>query len=330
LTDILVLHEVESNQVDRDIRLFYENSFSELTRRQPGFDGWPTKSQLDLLCEHAAGFFVYAVATVKLINKQNSNPRTQLDRLLQYQQGTVRVGKSKFNAGTTLDSLYMSILQQAFGDDDPEDDFKIRSVLGTVVLATNPLSPSSIATLLAFETEDVAPILSSVHSLLTLHNDLNHPVKPFHKSFPDFITNSTRCTNQRFHIPPHHHLELAASCLKLMNHTLEKNMCHLPEAVKNSEVDDLQERTDRYINHALQYACKSWHKHLVNEPTAKRDEITSALHFFLEKKFLCWLEVLSVLGAVRNAVDALQVAIKWLEVCSYSPLNPLLKFADMN
>jgi len=103
--------------------------------------------------------------------------------------------------------------------------------------------------------------------------------------------------------------------MKLMNQTLDKNMCHLPEAVKNSEVDDLKERAEQYINHALQYACKSWHKHLVNEPTVNRHEIVSALHHFLEKKFLCWLEVLSVLGAVRNAVDALQVALKWLEVC---------------
>jgi len=100
-----------------------------------------------------------------------------------------------------------------------------------------------------------------------------------------------------------------------MNQTLEKNMCQLPEAVKNSEIDDLEGRAEQYINHALQYACKSWHKHLVNDPTANRYDITSALNSFLQKKFLCWLEVLSVLGAARNAVDALQVAIKWLEVC---------------
>jgi len=31
--------------------------------------------------------------------------------------------------------------------------------------------------------------------------------------------------------------------------------------------------------------------------------------------FLFWLEVLSVLGTIRNAVDALEVAAKWLEVC---------------
>ena len=278
-------------------------------------DDWPEKTQLDLLCERAAGFFVYAVATVKFVDSRNNSPRKRLDLLLQLPGRTDYEGRTKFNAKTTLDLLYLTILQEAFSDDLPEDDPKVRSVLGAVVLAANPLSPSTIATLLGFDTEDVTPLLSSVHSLLILQDDVNHPVRPFHKSFPDFITDSTRCTDQRFYIPPHHHLELLASCSKLMNQTLGKNMCNLPETVKNSEVDDLQRRADQYISHALQYACKLWHKHLWNEPTANRHEITSVLRHFLEKKFLCWLEVLSVLGAVRNAVDALQVAVKWLEVC---------------
>jgi hypothetical protein len=315
VTNVLILHEVEPNQVNGDIQRFFEDSFSELAHRRPGLDNWPTKAQLDLLCERAAGFFVYAVATVKFIDSQNHNPRKRLDLLLQLPKGTGYEGKTKFNPTTTLDSLYTSILQEAFSNDLPEDDPMVRSILGTVVLAANPLSPFAIATLLGFDTEDVILHLSSVHSLLTLHDNINHLVQPFHKSFPDFITDSTRCTNQRFYIPPHHHPELLVCCLKLMGQTLEKNMCHLPEGVKNSEVDDLQERAEQYINHALQYACRSWHKHLVNEPTASRDEITSALHCFLEKKFLCWIEVLSVLGAAKNAVDALHVAIQWLEVC---------------
>jgi hypothetical protein len=156
--------------------------------------------------------------------------------------------------------------------------------------------------------------LSQVHSLLTLHEDVNNPVRPFHKSFPDFITSSMRCTNQRFYIPSHHHLDILAGCLRLMNQTLEKNMCCLPECVKNSEVNDLQERIEKHINKALQYACRSWHKHLVDGPTAHRQEVASSLHHFLETKFLFWLEVLSVLGTVRNAIDALDLAAKWSQV----------------
>ena len=315
VTDVFVLHEVKANQVDCDIWLFFEQNFSELTLRQPGLDGWPTKTQLDLLCERAAGFFVYAVATVKFIDSRNIDPRKRLNLLLQLPKSTVYEGRTKFKSNTTLDSLYTSILREAFDDIGPEDRPKVHSVIGAVILAANPLSPSSIVTLLEFDIQDVTLLLSSIHSLLILHEDTNHPVLPFHKSFSDFITDSTRCTDKKFYIPPHHNLELLVSCLKLMNQTLEKNMCYLPEAVKNSGVGDLEERTEKYINHALQYACKSWHKHLVNEPMANRHEIASALHCFLEKKFLCWLEVLSVFDAVKNAVDALQVAIKWLEVC---------------
>ena len=316
VTDMFILHEVNSSRVNSDIRLFFGHQFSELKGHRHGLDDWPTKEQLDLLCERAAGLFVYAVATIKFIGNQNNNPRKRLDLLLQSPKSSVHEGKTRLKSNTTLDSLYTSVLQQAFGDDDPKDDPKIRSVLGAVVLATNPLSPSMIATLLGFDPEDVSPLLSSVHSLLLFQEDTHYPVMPFHKSFPDFIIDPTRCTNQRFQVSPHiHHLELLVGCLELMNQMLEKNMCNLPDAVSNSDIGDLGERTKKYLDPALQYACKSWHKHLISEEMANAPKVTSALHHFLEKKFLFWLEVLSVLGAVREAVDALQVAAKCLEVC---------------
>ncbi|KAF9643962.1 hypothetical protein BDM02DRAFT_3263813, partial [Thelephora ganbajun] len=155
---------------------------------------------------------------------------------------------------------------------------------------------------------------TSAHSLLVLQEDIDHPVRPFHKSFPDFIIDPTRCVNQRFHIsPPSHHWELLAGCLELMNQMLEKNMCHLPDAVANCEVGDLHGRSERHLDPALRYACKSWHKHLTDEHIVRTPAITFALRRFLEKKFLFWLEVLSVLDATREAADALDVTAKLLE-----------------
>ena len=317
-TDVFVLHEVEPNQVENDIRLLFRHEFSELVRRRRGPDGWPTEEQLDLICKRAGGLFVYAVATIKFIDKRNTHPPIQLDLLLQSPENSGREGKVKLKANTTLDSLYASILQEVFGDDDdPDNDSKIRSVLGTMILAANPLSPSSIARLLGFVVEEVSLLLSSAQSLLILQEDTNCPVRPFHKSFPDFVLDADRCTNQRFYLsPPHHHSQLLINCLDLMGRTLEKNMCKLPEGVANSDVSDLKERAEQYIDPALRYACRSWHKHLVGELATSINplEITSALQRFLESKFLAWLEVLSILGAVRNAVDALQAAADWLEV----------------
>jgi len=310
ITDTFVLHEVKPEQINSDIRLFFKSSFAALVGHRPRLGAWPTEEQLDHLCKRAAGLFVYAAATVTFIDDNKKNPRGQLDILLQSKRIGAREGKP-------LNFLYTSILQEALGS-DLEDDPKILSVLGAVILAINPLSPSAIAMLLGFNVDDVLPILSSVNSLLILQ-DVHHPVRPFHKSFPDFITDPTRCTNQRFYISaPNHHSELLVGCLNLMNQTLEKNMCQLPDAVANSDVSDLKKKVEEHINPALQYACLSWHMHLVDIDTtpAHAPTITPILHKFLETKFLFWLEVLSVLGTVRNAVDALQVTQDWLEVRS--------------
>jgi hypothetical protein len=169
--------------------------------------------------------------------------------------------------------------------------------------------------------------LSSAQSLLILHG-IDLPVKPFHKSFPDFIYDPDRCTDRRFYIsPPHHHLKLFIRCLDLMSRTLKKNMCGLPDGAANSDVKDLEDRTRKYIVPELQYACRSWHTHLLGGHTtsANAPEATSALHGFLETKFLNWLEALSVLGAVRIAVDALQAAMDWLEVGRDSMANVLFE-----
>ncbi|KAF9644128.1 hypothetical protein BDM02DRAFT_3190897 [Thelephora ganbajun] len=298
-TDIFVLHNVEPSLVSNDIRLFFKHSFLELAQHRQGLDDWPTGEQLDLLCERAAGLFVYAAATIKFIGRRNNDPKEQLDRLLRSPESN---------------SLYMSILQEAFGDDDPEDDHRTRSALGAVILAANPLSPSTIATLLGFGVTDVFLRLSSVHSLLILQKDSGSLVRPFHKSFPDFIIDPTRCINERFRVsPPNHHPELLAGCIEPMNGTLEKNMCDLPDDVVNCEVDDLDERTERHLDPALRYACRSWHKHLTDGHTIRIPAIPSALRWFLEKKFLFWLEVLSILGTARGAVDALDVAAKSLQ-----------------
>jgi len=310
VSDIFTLHEVGLDQVDSDIQLFFKTSFLELAGHWSGLDDWPTKEQLDLLCQQAAGLFAHASVIVRFIHNDKWSPRKQLDTLLQSQ----RICSHK---GRTFDSPYTSILQEVFSDSTLEYDDKIRSILAAVVLAINPLSPSTIATLLGFDPKYVLSLLSSVKPLLIFQEDVNHPIQLFHRSFSDFVTNPTQCTNQRFYIsPPDHHLELLVGCLDLMNWTLKKNMCKLPDGATNLDID-LKERVEKYIDPALQYACMSWHIHLVHAHTipAYAPTITPTLRQFLGTKFLFWLEVLSILGAVKNAVDALKVTVDWLGVC---------------
>jgi hypothetical protein len=317
LTDIFILHDVEPSVINMDIRLFLEHGLSELAkRRKIEQTGWPTDQHLDLLCERAAGLFVYAVATPKFLDHAFTPPTNRLDIIMRSPKSTTHEGQVKVRSSMTLDSLYVSYFQSAFDGMSADDDEKVRLVVGTVVLAMNPLPPSVIANLVDLGKQEVMDLLRQIQSLLKLNEDPDTPVLPFHKSFPDFITDPHRCPNKRFHISPKTgHLKLALSCLKLMNSSLERNILSLPDFALNPEVEDLETRVKDHISVVLQYACKSWFGHLIRVG-GDVTVIVSILRSFLQERFLAWLEVLSVIGAAGDAIVALETLVLWLqEVC---------------
>jgi hypothetical protein len=113
-TDVFILHEVEPRTIDNDIRRFFTHELSALAQRRGGNEGWPTDEQLDSLCRRAAGFFVYAVATVNFLKHRFKRPSDRLDIILKSPESTVHEGKVELKVYASLDSLYMSILREAF------------------------------------------------------------------------------------------------------------------------------------------------------------------------------------------------------------------------
>ena len=330
LTVVFVLHDIDPPLINNDIRLFLKHELSGLAqRRQLG--RWPSDEHIDLLCSRAAGLFVYAVATVKFLDSNTHIPKNHLDVIVKLPECTAPEGKTRFNPKTTLDSLYASILQAAFSEEDPEVYSKVRSTIGTVILLVNPLSPSGIAELISLDPEEVLLFLKLVQSLLTLSEDSNQPVKSFHKSFPDFITNPSRCADTRFYISPKDlHPELAINCLRMINDGLEQNLLSLPDYALNSEVKDLQTRINDHISTALRYACQSWHNHLT-KTEGDVINVVSYLYIFLEEKFLAWLEVVSVIGAVGGAVVALEKLMPWLQEVCFLPFlyhHPIITYYE--
>ena len=312
LTDVFILHHVELSTTDKDIRRFFKHELSGLAHRRGGAGDWPTDEQLDSLCRRAAGFFIYAVATLNFLDHHLHNPSDQLNTIMTSPESTTHEGETELKAYTSLDSLYMSIIQEPFRKNKVKEDAMVRSVLSAVVLVTSPLSLSAIAALMGFRCDQVQRLLELIQSLLILPDDPNSPIQPFHKSFSDFITDPTCCSDLRFHIPPDYHIELVLRCLELMGKLLKKNMCSIPDYALNSEVEDLPKRVEESgVCGALEYACRSWHEHLAATGCGAVGVI-SALCDFLEGRFILWLEVLSVLGAVGNAARALTATIQWL------------------
>ena len=321
-TDVLRLHDVEPSSVYNDIKLFLRTRLADIVNNRSNCDfveGWPGARDIDVLCKKAAGFFIYASTVVKFIASQHHEPDERLALIISFPQDTSHEGKSG------IDLLYTQVLEQGFRDVDSHDhEFysRLKSVVGAVLLVFHPLSIKTLSGLLGNcgTPLRMSGALRGLHSVLLVPDNTEDPVRIFHKSFPDFLTNSERCKDERFFVSASvHHTEILLSCLSLMKGKLKKNICHLDDYAVLSEVGDLPARRKAHIGDALEYACRFWTNHLARIAIGSpgTEEVRVAIDEFFATRLLCWIEVLSLTGNLNAGVYALNDARQWYISVSY-------------
>jgi len=317
ITEVLRLHDVKRSLVDSDIKLFFRTQFAEIakTRSDCNFtEDWPNPSDIKILCEKAAGFFIYASTVVKLVAFKNRTPTEQLDRILSLPQDTTYEGRSG------IDLLYTQVLEQAVDDMDihAEEIYShFRTTVGAVLLVINSLSMTALSDLL--RVSNISTTLRSLHSLLLVPENTEDPIRPFHKSFPDFLTDPVRCKDERFFVEPAvHHAEVLLSCLNLMGERLKRNICNLDDYAILSEVTDLPTHKKDHIGEALEYACRFWTKHLLMVPSSSSHvgEVQKAIEEFFTRHLLCWIEVLALTENLGVGVYAMNDVEQWYALVS--------------
>ena len=104
-------------------------------------EGWPSSSEIEILYEKAAGFFIYASTTIKFIVSKNHIPTEQLNLITSLPQSTSHEGRSG------IDLLYTQVLEQAINHvdaDGKEYHSQFRTVIGAVMLVFNPVSSGTL------------------------------------------------------------------------------------------------------------------------------------------------------------------------------------------
>jgi hypothetical protein len=140
-------------------------------------------------------------------------------------------------------------------------------------------------------------------------SDHTRPIIPLHTSFRDFLTNKT--SNVFYVDLGQAHEQLAHSCLNLMLDDLKFNICELESSyLANCDVPDIDSRIAKHISPALSYACVFWANHL--EHLGFLEDLFTKLELLFEKKFLFWLEVLSLKSSVAVGSRELSNLMKWL------------------
>ena len=317
-TDVLRLHDVEPNLVDSDIKLFLEARLLDIVKTHSNCsltDDWPSPQDIDVLCKKAAGFFIYASTVVKFVGSEHHSPSERLSLIVSLPQDTSHEGKSG------IDILYTQILGQAFHNIDQDLYTQFKSVVAAVLLILHPLSIDALSELLGgCGTSKVYRALRPLHSLLLVPDSMKGAVQIFHKSFPDFLVDPTRCIDPKYVVDPSiYHTEILFSCLNLMQRRLKRNICKLDNHIPLSQVKDLPSHRAAYIGDALGYACRYWTTHLAGTSGGSLDvaEVQKAIENFFTTQFLFWVEVLSLTGNLEVGICALNDIQQWHTLVSF-------------
>jgi len=313
ITEVFRLHDVERSSVDSDIKLFFRTQLTDIAKNRSDCDftqDWPSPSDIEILCQKSAGFFIYASTVVKIVSIKHQIPTKQLERIISLPQNTSYEGRSG------IDLLYTQVLEEAVGDELGEDNEEIhenfKAVVGAVLLVLNPLSVKALSDLLGVP--GIPTTLRSLHSLLLVPDSQEDPIHTFHKSFPDFLTDKKRCKDKWFFVDPTvYHAEILLSCLNLMGKRLKRNICNLDDHAVLGEAQDLSSCKKGCIGEALEYACQFWTSHLLEIPGSSPciEKVQEGIDQFFTTHLLYWIEALVLTGNLDTGVYAMNDVRQW-------------------
>ena len=314
ITQVFLLHEVKLTNVDKDIQLYLREKLTAVTKRRNGLDlpnPWPRDQDLTALTKKSSGLFIFASTLAKFIESEYHDPDERLQLILTRSDSTFHEG------GAGIDPLYIQVLERAFSGIKEATVFRnLRRVLGTVVLAFNPLSCPQIAEILGINARLIMATLQHLHSVLLVPSEDSEAIRVFHKSFPDFLQDPNRCSDPKFHVDtPTRHGDIALGCLELLT-KLRRNPCDLPDFVMNRDVPDLPEFLEEKVGSARRYACSYWAMHVRASPTTGDYalQLTASATDFLKASGIQWIEVMSLENRLESVIHSINDLSDWFSM----------------
>lgn len=303
------LYDMPRPIVERDITFFLEDEFAKI-RKKYEKDGqklpltWPGKEILRDLVSMAVPLFIVAATICRFIEDEVwSDPAGQLKKVLDYHNRDPDTDSHI----ERLDATYSPILNQLIVGrtkkaQKPLID-RFRKIVGPIIHLAEPLSRSSLASLLDIDSQQIESQLSSLHSVFSVPSSAESPIRMLHLSFRDFLVDADRSETDLFWINEKetHHM-IVIKCLDRMSRYehFRDNICGLEHyGILRSDIE--RGLIDKCLPADLQYASIFWVSHFEQSEMGISDN--DIIHGFLKTNFLHWLEALSLLGRISESID---------------------------
>ena len=292
-----------SEQTSNDLWKYFTTRFLEGTKLDTSalYLDWPGLEKISFLVKKAAGLFIWAKSAMDFILYKGGDIQERLEVIY-----------SNSGEGTNaIDGLYHHIISAAFqGLREAEKNY-LSSVLGSIVIARNPLRSSDLEQLLGVR--DALSTISQLSPILFI-KEAGH-VQICHQSVTDFLLDPKR--SKAFWVDSQKHsLCLARSCLKFMSAKLKFNFFGLRTShILNQDIPELMDHISNVKCTALDHASYFWAIYLQNCPDEiLQAEIMVEMEKFFMNHLLHWLEIMSLMGAVNHAARLLLLAENWCKV----------------
>ncbi|CAK3818270.1 F-box and wd40 domain [Lecanosticta acicola] len=328
----IISHEqtrVARATVNDDLRLFFHDQFNRVKRRQDWIaKDWPDNTATEELVRLAEGLFIFAATICRFIAGSRSAQKS-LDQFIcsirpssaeKISPAPARlVGPSML----PLDMLYTNILIRSIEADDQfdldGDDFdETREILGLLLALKEELSIQTVAGILGRDTSEIYSCLQGLESLIHVPSaGSSGGIRILHASLRDFLFDQERCrralarhsadarleqpTLDRLWIDKHvMHGVLAEQCLARLagSSGLRYDMCELQDP--GAERRYVNVEIIHKISPDVAYACCHWANHATEAQQKLRSR--GVVHDFLKVYLLHWLEALSWLGKLSQAI----------------------------
>ncbi|RXW19280.1 hypothetical protein EST38_g6577 [Candolleomyces aberdarensis] len=289
----LRLHDIEASIVKADILLYLNDRFKCIPRVYNHYQAksnWPPP-EVQVIADASGRLFIIAATMVAYIATYSGNSLKRFWEL----------GKHSANVQLSgIETLYRTILAEAFTALEPEEADMIHSCLSLLVTAQRPVSVNDYAKLLSTHTLEIREAFKSLHSVVQVPDEGcdDALISIFHASFVDYLTSEKHSGEKWAVDKTAAHSTTAEVCFAVMDSML----CFGISGAKTSYQSNDNQGKPLKIASELAYACTSWGEHVlyagVTEPFQQR-----MLEFVKTEKVLYWLEALSALKNVKYAYN---------------------------
>ena len=315
----LDLRSIPRDLVEHDLHVFMKQKLGRI--KSTSNPDWLDEKVLAFLVQKADCLFIYAATVCLFVENSYDAPEDCVSNIL----------RNRATGGgdtAAIDDMYTQVLISALAKPGQREQMAqwlgnpLKTVIGSIVTLLEMLSITALSDLLSMKVDSVQRTLGSLQSVLNIPSDTKQPIRLLHPSFRDFLLDKTRCRQECFHIQSEIvHADLAICCLDALCKGLRRDVCDLksPDSSPQQVSDDIL--NDHLPKH-VQYACQHWIGHLECASPQQRNQLGlhdgGEVHAFFKKRFLYWMEAMSLMGKMPETVLMMKALSAMLKVGDYA------------